>query len=153
MGSLISISKASQLAPQPTTFCPSSTAGRSAERERLAAIGHEQPGPLTEHGFGFEGGGMGAHNADDGNRFDAYGDMNGNGGTYGNADTNVDAFAAEDVYSYTDADANSVICTNNANAQAERSHEGERKSEKHQQPIISGLPGAATEGGGLRSVL
>ncbi|KAF8508953.1 hypothetical protein JB92DRAFT_3120373 [Gautieria morchelliformis] len=122
--------------------------GMNGERERLAAIGHEQPGPLTEHGFGFEGGGMGAHNADDGNRFDAYGDMNGNGGTYGNADTNVDAFAAEDVYSYTDADANSVICTNNANAQAERSHEGERKSEKHQQPIISGLPGAATEGGG-----
>ncbi|KAF8475416.1 hypothetical protein JB92DRAFT_3102528 [Gautieria morchelliformis] len=118
-----------------------------AKRERLAAIGHEQPGPLTEHGFGFEGGGMGAHDADDGNRFDAYGDMNVNGDTYGHADTNVYAFTAEDAYSYTDADADSVICTKNANAQSERSHERERKSEKHQRPIISGLPGAAREGG------
>lgn len=104
------------------------------EHEQNVELG---PGNEPEYGFGFEGGGVGVHGADDGGRFDAYGVAN--GGAYCNAD----GCQATNMYGYYDA--YSGTCTANGHPNSALNTNVATRQKTNQQPIVSGLPGPANE--------
>lgn len=108
-----------------------------AEREREAKLAPDH-GLVADYGFGFEGGGVGVHGADDGGRYDAYGNMDVNGTGYGNTNATADTYATGSAYGYSDANAN---ITGTVNIQAQQPITNAITLQKStQQPIISGLP-------------
>ena len=119
----------------------------SCERESELSPGQEsESGPEPEYGFGFEGGGVSVYGPDGGGGFEAYNDG--------------DAYHATNLYGYSDSNA-TVTGTDTSNAKtmnakatssANRTASGNPNAPTNvnaaamQQPIVSGLPGPASEG-------
>ena len=133
----------------------------SCERESELSPGQEsESGPESEYGFGFEGGGVSVYGPDGGGGFDAYGTSSRDGEAYNDGD----AYHASNLYGYSDADATvtgtdtgnaktmNAKATSNANRAASANPNAPTNvnaaamQKMSQQPIVSGLPGPASEG-------